>query len=139
MVWAVSLRASGDFAKGSWKATSGTWEMSSIRRGPPELVFGGIGSKSLTGVSGLIVNLNLRRGIDSEAGAGGGGAGCTTATGTGWLCVVCPPAIPPDSALAIQNAPASRPSQSICLPLDCLILESVMIVSFKMGRSEEHT
>ncbi len=80
-IWCAVVRSAvPSFAKGAWNATSGTWLRSSLSSGPPDgATFGGVGSKSFSGVFGSMVNWSG----DDGGGTGKGGVGCRPILGGG--------------------------------------------------------
>jgi hypothetical protein len=113
--------------------------MSSVRLGSAALAFGGIGNKSLRGVSGLMTKLNRMfprtepelGGVSANCGAGGTTAGGGTGADCGAKGVAnggaCPSAFPANT-IAISSAPAKSVVALGCLKQG---LESAMIVPFQ--------
>ena len=87
-IWAVFLAISSggrSFAGAAWKSSSGTDAKSSAGpRRAAVLAFGGVGSRSFTGVFGSIVNWNRCGGGAGPSNTAGPGPSRTTWGGCGW-------------------------------------------------------
>ncbi len=129
--------ASEDFASGSWKAISGTWEMSSIKRGAcVGWDCGGSGNNCWIGISAGILKLNaMRCGATATAGGGiiFGAGGVDAGFGRAWKAWAWTSPLRNKLPSQMQKRLASRINSVLCLTLGrlAICLESAMILPFQ--------